>query len=150
MSSTNGLEDMDWYALPSDMEKDVQARGIDYDLHACLTYNPQDTFGVEHIDRVLAVYEGENDGEDWRWILRLMDGRYVYLRGGCDYTGWDCQSSAGHVIVESAAAALSEAEKDEDGYGKDTAIFVAAKLREQLATGKDETWREAADKVMRT
>lgn len=79
----------------------LEAKGIDYDLCACLEYNPQ-PFVVEDIEQVLAVYEGENDSEDWRWILQLNDGRFVFLKGGCDYTGWDCQSWADSAFAESA------------------------------------------------
>src|SRR6185503_6561645 len=64
-------------------------KGIDYDLEGCLEYNPQ-SFIVDDIKKVLAVIEGENDGSDWHWVLLLNDNRYIYLRGGCDYTGWDC------------------------------------------------------------
>lgn len=64
-------------------------RGIDYDLAACLNYNPQDTFGIDDIAEVLAVVEGENEVDDWRWVLRLTDERFMFLQGGCDYTGWD-------------------------------------------------------------
>ena len=60
-----------------------------YDIRACLEYNPQKGFDVEDIDKVLAVVEGERDGKDWHWIFSLHDKRYVYLVGGCDYTGWD-------------------------------------------------------------
>jgi hypothetical protein len=80
-------------------------RGIDYDLQACLECNPQH-FSVTDILRVLAVHEGENDGESWRWVLQLhaapedympddyVGPFYVFLTGSCDYTGWECQSSA--------------------------------------------------------
>lgn len=67
--------------------------GIDYDLYACLEFNPQPGLDIQNIDKVLAVHEGERDEEDWQWIIRLIkkvDGmKYVYLVGGCDYTGWD-------------------------------------------------------------
>lgn len=36
---------------------------------------------------------GENDAADWHWIVKLENGRYAYGWGGCDYTGWDCQSA---------------------------------------------------------
>ena len=63
-------------------------RGIDRDLFCCLEYSPQE-FVVDDIKEVLAVHEGMNDEDDWHWVLRLNDGRYAYLGGGCDYTGWD-------------------------------------------------------------
>lgn len=119
-----------------DNEQEYILRGIDWDLEACLANNPQDGFTIKDIGRVLAVYEGENDGPDWHWILEMKQGfeppridkranvavdngefsgrepiilpgngevhsgnepvlsikhciTYVYLVGGCDYTGWD-------------------------------------------------------------
>ncbi len=51
----------------------------------------------EWIPRIAAVeleISGENDGPSWHWICRLKEGGYIYAHGGCDYTGWDCQSSA--------------------------------------------------------
>jgi hypothetical protein len=113
-------------------------RGIDYDLDACLEYNPQGTFTVLDIDRVLAMHEGENEDENWRWILRLHDGRLVFLSGGCDYTGWDCQSDANHTIVDSLAAAVA-CEDD---------LKVRAELVQQLAVDKAISWRETMDKEM--
>ena len=76
---------MNFYDNPAAYAK----RGIDYDLHACLEYNPQETFTVLDIKEVRAVYEGCNDERDWRWVLELHDSRFVFLQGGCDYTGWD-------------------------------------------------------------
>ena len=61
-----------------DKPEEYAALGIDYDLYACLEYNPQDGFALDDIQRVLAVYEGEHDGADWRWILSLPEGRSVY------------------------------------------------------------------------
>lgn len=62
---------------------------LDYDLANCLEYNPQEGFVFEDVSEVLGVYEGENDGENWRWIVKLHDDRLVCIEGGCDYTGWD-------------------------------------------------------------
>ena len=63
--------------------KEYESRGIDYDLDACLEYNPQDEFVLDDIEKVIAVHEGERDKEDWRWVLRLKKrtpvGKYVFL-----------------------------------------------------------------------
>lgn len=112
------------------------AIGIDYDLSACLEYNPQDGFTVEDIAEVLAVWEGENDGDDWRWILRLNDNRFVFLRGGCDYTGWDCQSFA---VSRFAATALDLLAVPDIGDDVHTELLI------QLETSKNKTWRETKD-----
>lgn len=156
---------MNWYNEVD--RKALEARGIDYDLVSCLKYNPQD-FSLLDIERVLAVWEGENDGEDWRWVLRLHDGRFVFLQGGCDYTGWDCQSWASHVITDSAESAAQKAlgevpvsEKTHPanaGMGHILNILsgeynnrneeVYAALMNQLRDGKDTTWRERMDNEM--
>lgn len=108
---------------------------LDYDLRACLEHNPQEGYTAEDIAEVLAVWEGANDGDDWRWILRLNDGRFVFLQGGCDYTGWDCRSWA-----ESDFAGLPDVllivKQDEPEE-------VLNSLRQQLIDGKAKTWHEA-------
>lgn len=118
-----------------DNHKDFDQRGIDYDLIACLDNNPQ-PFNENDIETVLAVYEGERDEEDWRWVLQLKDGRYVFLQGGCDYTGWDCQSWADHEFAGSPAEAAKHAEEDQGVYSS---------LMGQLETRKSQTWREKKD-----
>lgn len=138
---------------------------FDYDLEACLTNNPQKGFVLEDISVVLAVWEGQNDGDDWRWVLKLKDDRFVFLQGGCDYTGWDCQSWASHVIFTSldefedaikGELPITESSPMQAGLGHMlSAIFghylanaeeVYQSLLRQLRDGKDQTWREKMDK----
>lgn len=121
-------------------------RGIDYDLCACLEYNPQEGFTVDDIDKVLAVYEGANDAYDWRWVLKLKRtiDKYVFLQGGCDYTGWDCQSSAWHVIRNTAYKASSHALDEYRSCEDFNAIWHS--LNKQIRESKSETWREKKDK----
>lgn len=146
-----------------DNEEEFDSRKIDYDLVACLEYNDQKNFSVHDIEKVLAVHEGENDGEDWHWILELKNGKFVYLRGGCDYTGWDCQSWASSQICDSVEDCLNilkdlslpVTEKNTpanagmghmirllfgDYTAKDNEIYL--ELEEQLKTKKKLTWRE--------
>lgn len=49
---------------------------------------------LNDIQSIVAEYPGENDGHNWYWILLMKDGTYSMAVGGCDYTGWDCQSFA--------------------------------------------------------
>jgi hypothetical protein len=44
------------------------------------------------IDKVFGEITGERDERDWHWLVGFSDGKVGYLTGGCDYTGWDCQS----------------------------------------------------------
>lgn len=43
---------------------------------------------------IVMEQEGQNDCEDWIWVVTVADGRRWRLSGWCDFTGWDCQSSA--------------------------------------------------------
>jgi hypothetical protein len=151
--------------------KDYESRGIDWDLEACLENNPQETFDIPDIEKVLAVYEGENNGADWHWVLELKQpvdqkvnddpdntlhirGKYVYLNGWCDYTGWDCQSGASSQICISPIAAAhvaTIAEQDSDHRchwsNWDKGIDMSGYLLEQLNKGKHETWQEHTRKA---
>lgn len=154
---------MNYYDIP---ESDRDAKGLDYDLCACLEYNPQ-SFTAEDIAHVLAVWEGENDGDDWRWVIALNDGRFAFLQGGCDYTGWDCQSWATSVFDDTPEAAAKRALGDvsvEDSHPSDAGMGhmlnilsgnymenaqeVYKSLMDQLSSEKVKTWRERMDKDM--
>lgn len=51
------------------------------------------TFSREDVAIIIQMQDGENDERDWIIYGKLKDGRYFAARGGCDYTGWDCQAS---------------------------------------------------------
>lgn len=147
-----------------DNEESYKAREMDYDLGACLEYNAQ-SFSDSDIKEVLAVWEGEHDGDDWRWILALNDGRYVFLQGGCDYTGWDCQSWATSVFENDPITAAKHALGDvpisqgnqpyQAGTGHmlnmlggdymKNANEVMESLLKQIERGKNKTWRELSE-----
>ena len=115
---------------------------LDYDLTACLEYNQQKEFNVSDIVRVLAVVEGEHDGGDWFWVLKLKGSRrFAVLQGWCDHTGWDCQSSACSVITKTALDAC----KATGRYQEKTAGIQSA-LEKQVKAGKKSlTWQEQKD-----
>jgi len=112
--------------------------GVDYDLFSRLEYNPQ-KFTVDDIVRVLAVVEGENDGANWHWVILLTNKRVVYLTGGCDYTGWDCQSWASSWFINGIPDLTEKCDNEKVVY----------MLRYQLRRGKETTWREKMDKEFR-
>lgn len=72
------------------------AERIGYDLAAALGHNGLSD-KCETIQSVALTIEGENDGASWHWIVRLTNGKWAYVTGGCDYTGWDCQSGCDWV-----------------------------------------------------
>lgn len=133
------------YNFSKEKQAEFEAAGIDYDLSACLEYNPQ-SFDITDIEKVLAVFEGERDGRDWCWVIKVTKkcaekngGRFVFLRGGCDFTGWDCQSSADSKFAKTAKQAAGFAKsEDEDGE-------VYNSLVGQLKSSKSKTWRESKD-----
>jgi hypothetical protein len=67
-----------------------EERGIDSDFYNCHYHNiGEGEFKMDDVEKVIAVVEGEHDGAAYHWIARLTGDRYVYMTGGCDYTGWD-------------------------------------------------------------
>lgn len=131
---------MSYHLRTEEQSATLKEAGVDYDLDACIHYaldNPQ--FSVYDIKKVLAVYEGENDGPSWRWVLRLNDDRIVFLTGWCDYTGWDCQSGATATfmqIVHNPEDMIPDTETD---------TKVRESLIKQLQTTKNWTWRERTE-----
>lgn len=63
---------------------------LSYNLKAACQYNGID---ISDVTKILLEITGENDEYAWHWIVRTKEG-FAYITGGCDYTGWDCQSSA--------------------------------------------------------
>lgn len=138
---------------------------LDYDLGGCIEHNPQDGITAETVAAILAVHEGENDGDDWRWVLALTDGRFAFVQGGADYTGWDCQSWATSAFADTAEGAARFALGEETpltgdgpetagmghmlalvgGTYMDKASMVYESFVRQVAEGKAATWRETKD-----
>lgn len=79
----------------------------------------EDAVKREDVSRILWIQEGENDGPDWQVLAELKDGRSIFAEGGCDYTGWDCQSSVRRFVSNSSEAllrwAMTPAERAETG-----------------------------------
>ena len=48
-----------------------------------------DWFSLKDVDKIIASYEGENDGPDWLAVGQLKDKRYFFISAECDYTGWE-------------------------------------------------------------
>lgn len=44
------------------------------------------------ITNFICLHHGANDEDAWVWSVHLGDGSEWIVTGGCDYTGWDCQS----------------------------------------------------------
>lgn len=121
----------------------------DHELKYCLEFNGQEGFDVDDIEEILAVHEGEYDGDNFAWVIKLNDGRFAGIQGGCCYTGWDCSSSADSYIAktpELAIKAMVAAVSSVAWYGFEDIEAVNKSLLSQLKDGKAETWREKKDK----
>jgi hypothetical protein len=59
------------------------------------------TFSREDVVEIAHIIDGDPDGENWCCVVRLHDGRWAALEGGCDYTGWDCQADASAAVASS-------------------------------------------------
>lgn len=77
---------------------EIQVRFPDADIwelgHA-IESNPgslPDDFDRRLVKRVDLIQRGENEELDWIWTVLFEDGTAAEFRGGCDFTGWDCQS----------------------------------------------------------
>lgn len=82
-----------------------------YDWEEVFGYNSPDrcvkddadtsSFSREDVAEIIGMEDGYNDGDNWIGLFRLLDGRFVFIRAGCDYTGWDCQQwGQSHVAKE--------------------------------------------------
>lgn len=79
-----------------------------YDLRAACEYNNIDSSDL--VDVLLEI-TGENDEASWHWIVKTTSG-FAYISGGCDYTGWDCQSGAERFDAATQEAALALCSQD--------------------------------------
>ncbi len=113
---------------------------FDYDFEAAFEYNPQYNLDIADVVKILAVWEGENDGDAWRWIVSLKNGKFAYLHGSCDFTGWDCQSGLSN----------DQGENPFDLVALEDNLDVQKSLMKQLRRKSSlKTWRQAMDEKLK-
>lgn len=120
---------------------------LDYDLGACLEYNPQDGITSESITIVVAVVEGEPDGAPYSWLVAI-DDRFAWIHGGCDYTGWDCQSWAESGFDDTAIGAILNLDTYMQTNGAENSAATVSLIRQWHTGQKAETWREKTNREM--
>lgn len=88
----------------------------DWDLVQAFEYH--DTpFPLSDVKQVLAKHEGCRDVENWAWLVERESGGFVFIEGGCDYTGWDCHSSLDvHGTSNSLEKVLSSTGKYQEEF----------------------------------
>jgi hypothetical protein len=62
---------------------------------------------MEDVKDIIASEAGENDGSEWIGIFLLRNGKYLFLKAGCDYTGWDCRSGGDSWLSDSLEDIIS-------------------------------------------
>lgn len=64
-----------------------------HDFCIAVEYNGSPLTEAHEITGLVMLQQGENDRESWIWEVTFANGQKWHAEGGCDYTGWDCQSS---------------------------------------------------------
>lgn len=81
------------YELGDKLEKVFPDQDIMEFLLAC-EHNSSEATEISDlaITEFKMLQQGEHDCKDWIWRITTEDGSEWVAIGGCDYTGWDCQS----------------------------------------------------------
>lgn len=118
----------------SDLQTELDSKHVDDDLAYLFEHFGEVSLG--EIEDVLAVWEGQNDRDSWRWIIATTDHKFLYYSAWCDYTGWGCQDGSELTICESRIDALT-CEPD---------IAVREDLFNQVVKGgRSEVWTDTID-----
>lgn len=70
-----------------------------YDFHETLAGAGITREDVKHVH---AAWGDQGDYSEWSggFLLELKDGRWAYLTGWCDTTGWGCQDGTDHKFYD--------------------------------------------------
>ena len=106
--------------------------GCGDDLNSAF-YNNDLSETLKEVDVIVAEVCGENDGANWYWILQMKDGTFANAIGGCDYTGWDCQSSASFSGgFKTPEEAIEKLEIPEFGGRKNIKVCLQKQISEEI------------------
>lgn len=73
-----------------------------------------DSIDPASIARVLAAWGEQGSYAQWTggFLLEMKDGRYAYVDGWCDTTGWGCQDGRSETWFDSRPSEADLPEKD--------------------------------------
>jgi len=92
--------------------------------------------GEENIKSIILEVPGENDAFNWHWICETKDGKYWYLEGGCDYTGWDCRSDLkSNGLFDTIEEAIQASPEKPDYDDRDIRDIFTKQLNNELVFG---------------
>jgi hypothetical protein len=98
------LGDYDWCSAFG------EAMGVEPEACSTTRRNARRVLGFEgsnepftrsDVAEIVAISDGTNDELNWIGIFKLNDGRFGFVRAGCDFTGWDCQASGDAEVAGS-------------------------------------------------
>lgn len=95
------LDDYDWkqaFGYAGEPDTDGRARLIKTISEPDISLEP---FTREDVQDIYGLDGGVHDEIDWVIYGKLKDGRYFFLKAGCDLTGWDCQADGITVVSDS-------------------------------------------------
>ena len=58
------------------------------------------TYPRSDVAEIIAIEDGENDGDAWVGVFRMADGVFMAVRACCDYTGWGCQEGGSSDVAD--------------------------------------------------
>lgn len=111
------LEDYNWKCAFG------EAMGVEPDAFCTSRTNPRrvlgfigndEPFACAAVARIVAISDGEKDETPWVGLFELKDGRFGFVRAGCDFTGWDCRASGDAEVAASVDDLVRLAMSDEE------------------------------------
>ncbi len=86
--SEDWAETYDWAEALEKLFPDQDAGDFAYACH----YNDPGPAADRDLTNLVMTQQGARDESDWIWRVTFADGSTWIATGGCDFTGWDCQS----------------------------------------------------------
>src|SRR6185369_14517011 len=72
-----------------------------------LPFGDSGCYARADVKSIVAIDDGENDERDWVGVFLMVDGKYLVVRAGCDYTGWGCQESGNSDVADTLEDAIA-------------------------------------------
>jgi hypothetical protein len=87
-------------AMPSGSEGFEMAEFTSYDFSESVAQATG--FDMGDIESAIAAWGQHGDDAEWTggFLLKLKDGRFAYIEGWCDTTGWGCQDGVETTIFD--------------------------------------------------
>lgn len=86
-----------------------------YDFTESVERSKVEEKDIKHVKAAFGGKCCDQCGSEWSggFLMELKDGRWLYLTGWCDYTGWGCQDGIEETYFD-AEPALDSLKRDSD------------------------------------